>query len=153
MNKKVIDLLNAARAREISAIQQYLAQHYELEDKGFGKLAKKIKEIAIVEMKHAEKLAERILFLKGVPEYKPDSIPKKGEEIPSLLVTDFAIESKAVAMYNEAASVCAAEKDQGSKELFEELIADEEDHVDFFENSKDMVDKLGASYIATLADL
>jgi len=153
MNKKVIDLLNAARAREIAAIQQYLAQHYELEDKGYGKLAKKIKEIAIVEMKHAEKLAERILFLNGVPEFKPDSMPKKGEDIPKLLVTDIGIEAKAVDMYNDAAAVCAAEKDQGSKDLFEELIADEEDHVDFFENSKDMVDKLGAPYIATLADL
>jgi bacterioferritin len=153
MGKKVIDLLNAARAREIAAIQQYMAQHYELEDRGYGKLAKKIKEIAIVEMKHAEKLADRILFLDGVPEYKPDSMPKKGEEIPKLLATDIGIETKAVDMYNEAAAVCAAERDQGSKDLFEELIADEEDHVDFFENSRDMVDKLGASYIATLADL
>ena len=153
MGKKVIDLLNAARAREIAAIQQYMAQHYELEDKGYGKLAKKIKEIAIVEMKHAEKLADRILFLDGVPEYKPDSMPKKGDDIPKLLATDIGIETKAVDMYNEAAGICAAEKDQGSKELFEELIADEEDHVDFFENSRDMVDKLGASYLATLADL
>ena len=71
MNKKVIDLLNAARAREISAIQQYLAQHYELEDKGFGKLAKKIKEIAIVEMKHAEKLAEGTSSSKGCPSISP----------------------------------------------------------------------------------
>jgi len=153
MSKKVIDLLNAARARELSAVQQYMAQHYELEDRGYGKLAKKIKEIAVVEMKHAEKLADRILFLDGVPEYKPDSMPKKGEDIPKLLATDIGIEAKAVDMYNDAATVCAAEKDQGSKDLFEELIADEEDHVDFFENSKDMVDKLGASYIATLADL
>jgi len=153
MNQKVIDLLNAARARELSAIQQYLAQHYELEDKGYGKLAKKIKEIAIVEMKHAEKLAERILFLEGVPEFKPDTTPRKGEEIPKLLATDIKLESQAIAMYNEAAVVCAAEKDQGSKDLFEELLKDEEEHVDFFGNSKDMVDKLGASYIATLADL
>jgi bacterioferritin len=153
MNKKVIEVLNAARARELSAIQQYLAQHYELEDKGYGKLAKKIKEIAVVEMKHAEKLAERILFLKGVPEFKPDAVPKKGEEIPKLLATDISIEAQAISMYNEGVAVCTAEKDQGSKDVFEELLKDEEDHVDFFENSKDMVDKLGASYIATLADL
>ena len=56
-------------------------------------------------------------------------------------------------MYNDAALVCAAEKDQVSKDLFEELLKDEEGHLDFFENSKGMVDKLGASYIATLADL
>jgi bacterioferritin len=153
MNDKVIGLLNQARARELSAIQQYMAQHYELEDKGYGKLAKSLKEIAITEMKHAEKLAERILFLNGVPEYKPDALPKKGEEIAALLATDMGIESQAVSMYNDAAAVCAAEKDHVSKDLFEELLKEEEDHVDFFENSKDMVEKLGASYVATLADL
>jgi bacterioferritin len=153
MNQKVIDLLNQARAREITAIQQYIAQHYELEDKGFGKLAKKIKEIAIVEMKHAEKLAERILFLTGVPNYKPDTTPKLGEEIPGLLTTNAALEAKAIAMYNEAAMICAAEKDQITKELFEELLKEEEAHIDFFENTKEQVVKLGSAYIATLVDL
>ena len=65
MSKKVIGLLNEARSRELTAISQYMAQHYELEDSDFGKLASKFKEVAITEMKHAEKLAERILFLKG----------------------------------------------------------------------------------------
>jgi bacterioferritin len=153
MNKKVIDLLNKARAREITAVQQYMAQHYELEDKGFGKLAKKMKEIAIVEMKHAEKLAERILFLTGVPSYKPDALPKVGEEILGMLTTDAALESGAIVMYNEAAVFCAAEKDHISKELFESLLKDEEEHVDFLENTKEQVDKLGAAYIATLVDL
>jgi len=153
MNQKVIDLLNQARAREITAIQQYMAQHYELEDKGFGKLAKKIKEIGIAEMKHAEKLAERILFLTGVPNYKPDSVPKVGEEIPGLLTTDVGLEATAIAMYNEAAMVCAAEKDQITKELFEELLKEEEGHIDFFENTKEQVGKLGSAYLATLVDL
>jgi len=153
MNEKVVDLLNRARAREIHAVQQYMAQHYELEDKGFGKLASKLKEIAIAEMKHAEKLAERILFLNGVPEYKPDALPKKGEQIPDLLVTDISLESQAIVLYNESAMTCAQEKDQISKELFESLLKDEEEHVDFFENTKEHVDKLGASYIATLVEL
>jgi bacterioferritin len=153
MNQKVIDLLNKARSRELTAIQQYMSQHYELEDKGYGKLAKNLKEIAITEMKHAEKLAERILFLKGIPEYKPDAVPKKGEEISALLATDVEIEAQAVATYNESAAVCAAERDHVSKDLFEDLLKDEEGHVDFFENSRDMVEKLGPSYVATLADL
>ena len=67
MSQKVIDLLNQARARELTAITQYMAQHYELEDSDFGKLAGKLKEIGIQEMKHAEQLAERILFLNGEP--------------------------------------------------------------------------------------
>jgi bacterioferritin len=151
MNQKVIDLLNQARARELTAILQYMAQHYELEDKDFVKLAKEIKDIAIVEMRHAEKLAERILFLGGMPIYKPDAEVKKGEDFSSLLTTDIGLESGAIKLYNEAAVICAAEKDQISKELFEDLLKDEEEHINFFENTKEHVDTLGAAYIATLA--
>ena len=127
-----------------------MAQHYELEDSDFGKLASKFKEIAIVEMKHAEKLAERILFLKGEPTSKPDGVAKKGQKVSEMLNTNMALEAAAMKMYNEAAMVCAAEKDQISKELFEELLKDEEDHLNYFENTKDHVDKLGAAYLATL---
>ena len=150
MSQKVIDLLNKARSRELTAISQYMAQHYELEDNDFGKLASKFKEIGIAEMKHAEKLAERILFLKGEPTSKPDGVAKKGQKIAEMLTTNMALESAAMKMYNEAAMVCAAEKDQISKELFEELLKDEEDHFNYFENVKDHLDKLGASYLATL---
>jgi bacterioferritin len=150
MSQKVIDLLNQARSAELGAINQYMIHHYELEDKDFGKLASKIKEIAIVEMKHAEKLAERILFLKGEPTSQPDITPKKGQQIPEILVTDVSLEAKAVKTYNEAAAVCAAEKDQVSKELFDDLLKDEEDHLNYFENTKDHVDKLGSAYLATL---
>jgi bacterioferritin len=151
MSQKVIDLLNKARSRELTAISQYMSQHYELEDIDFGKLASKIKEIAITEMKHAEKLAERILFLNGEPTSKPDALSKKGQQIPQMLTTNMALESAAIKMYNEAAMVCAAEKDQISKELFEDLLKEEEDHLNYFENTKDHVDKLGAAYLATLA--
>ena len=116
MSKKVNDLLNQARSRELTAISQYMAQHYELEDQDFGKLASRLKEIAIQEM----------------------------------LATDMALEAQAIKMYNDASVVCAAEKDQISKELFEELLKDEEEHLDNFENIKDHVDKLGAAYLATL---
>ena len=81
MSQKVIDLLNEARSREMTAISQYMVQHYELEDSDYGKLASKFKEIAITEMKHAEKLAERILYLKGEPTSKPDASAKKGQPI------------------------------------------------------------------------
>jgi bacterioferritin len=150
MSQKVIDLLNKARSRELTAISQYMVQHYELEDSDFGKLASKFKEIAITEMKHAEKLAERILFLNGEPTSKPDALPKKGQQIPQMLTTNMALESAAMKLYNEAAVVCAAEKDQISKELFDDLLKDEEDHLNYFENTKDHVDKLGSAYLATL---
>jgi bacterioferritin len=151
MSKKVIDLLNQARSRELTAITQYMAQHYELEDQDFGKLGSKLKEIAIQEMKHAEKLAERILYLKGEPTSKPDGVAKKGQKIQEMLATDIGLEAQAIKMYNDASVACAAEKDQISKEVFEELLKDEEDHLNTFENTKDHVDKLGAAYVATLA--
>jgi len=149
MSQKVIDLLNKARSRELTAISQYMSQHYELEDSDFGKLASKFKEVAITEMKHAEKLAERILFLNGEPTSKPDALPKKGQQIPQMLTMNMALEAGAIKMYNEASMVCAAEKDQISKELFEDLLKDEEDHLNYFDNTKDHVDKLGAAYLAT----
>ena len=151
MSKKVIDLLNAARSRELTAITQYMGQHYELEDQDYGKLAKKLKEIAIQEMKHAEALAERILFLKGEPTTKPDGVIKKGQAIAEMLKTDMALETAAIKMYNDAAVVCAAEKDQISKQLFEKLLGEEEGHFNDFENIKDHLDKMGDAYLATLA--
>ena len=151
MSQKVIDLLNAARSRELTAISQYMAQHYELEDKDFGKLAKKMKEIAIQEMKHAEAFAERILFLKGTPMYKPDSDVKKGQDLTAMLTTDAKLENTAIKMYNEAAMICAAENDQISKLLFEKILGEEEEHLNFFENTEEHVKKLGAAYVATLA--
>ena len=151
MSKKVIDLLNEARSRELTAITQYMAQHYDLEDQDYGKLAKVMKDIGIQEMKHAEALAERILFLKGTPTSKPDAVAKKGEDIPAMLATDMALETQAIKMYNEAALVCAQEKDQISKQLFEKLLGEEEEHLNQFENIKDHVEKLGAAYTATLA--
>ncbi len=150
MSKKVIDLLNAARARELTAIGQYMIQHYELEDSDFGKLAKKMKEVAIQEMKHAEGLAERILFLKGTPTSKPDSDVKKGEAIEAMLATDIALESAAVKTYNDAAKVCAEEKDSISKQLFEKLLGEEEEHLNLFENTKEHLAKMGAAYLASL---
>ena len=150
MSEKVIGLLNEARSRELTAISQYMSQHYELEDRDFGKLASKLKETAITEMKHAEKLADRILFLKGEPTSKPDGVAKKGQSIPEMLTTNMGLESQAIKMYNDAAVVCASEKDQISKEIFEELLKDEEEHLNYFENVKEHVDKLGASYLVTL---
>ena len=151
MSKKVIDLLNAARSRELSAITQYMAQHYELEDQDYGKLAKKLKEIGIQEMKHAEALAERILFLEGEPTTKPDAMVKKGQSIAEMLKTDMALDSASIKMYNEAAVVCAQEKDQISKQLFEKLLGEEEGHFNDFENVKDHLEKMGNAYLATLA--
>jgi bacterioferritin len=150
MIQTVIDLLTEARLRELETIDQYMTHHYEMEDKGLDKLATLIKEIAVAKMKHAEKLAERILFLKGEPIPETGATSKKGQQIPEMLATDTALERQTVKMYNEATVICAFEKDQKSKDLFEEFLSDELGHLNFFENVKDHVDKLDAAYIATL---
>jgi bacterioferritin len=150
MSEKVIELLNEARARELYAISQYMVQHYELEDADYGKLAGILKEIAIAEMKHAEELAERILFLGGTPTTKPADEAKKGLAIPELLKLDIDLEQGAVDMYNKSANMCAQEGDNVSKALFEKLLADEEGHLDDFQNILDHVEKLGNTYLVTL---
>ncbi len=152
MTKKVIALLNDARSRELTAISQYMAQHYELSDQGMAKAASKLKAIAIQEMKHAELLAERILFLNGEPTYKPDAAVKKGEEITVSLQTDIALEASAIKTYNDSAVICEAEKDQISKRLFESLLADEEEHLDYFQKTAQHIEKLGAAYLTTLME-
>lgn len=148
MNKTVIDLLNQARARELTAIMQYMIHHYELADQDYGKLATRMKEIAIEEMKHAERLAERILFLGGTPVTKLDGEIAKGQDIPDIYKTGEALEQGAVTMYNAASAKCAQELDQISKELFEELLAEEEVHLDYFQNVTDHLQKMGNAYLA-----
>jgi len=148
--KGVIDRLNAARARELTAVMQYLAEHYELGDADLGKLAKVMKETGIQEMKHAEALAERILFLGGSPVSTPDAAIQRGLSIPRMLLADIALEQQAVAMYNESAVACGEARDHVSKALFEKLLAEEEVHVDTFRKIKEHVDQLGEAYLATL---
>ena len=150
MNKRVIELLNQARAHELGVVSQYMIHHYELEDKDYGKLASTLKEIAITEMKHAEKLADRILFLNGEPISRPAGESVKGQEITDMLKTDIGLEANVVALYNEAAVLCSAEKDQISKDLFEELLEQEEEHLDTFENIRDLIGTLGAPYLVSL---
>jgi len=148
--KKVIDLLNEARARELTAILQYMVQHYDLANQDYGKLAKVIKQFAIVEMKHAEAFGERIVFLGGTPTSKPDAEIKKNQTIPEMIATDVALEDQAIKMYNAAAAVCAEAGDRVTKDLFEKILGDEDGHFDEFTNIQDHVEKLGNVYLATL---
>ena len=148
---KVVDLLNEARSRELTAILQYMSQHYELEDQDFGKLALPLKMIAIEEMRHAEMLAERILFLGGTPTSAPAGKVKKGEEIAGMLATNVGLEEEAIEMYNDHAQQCTQLGDHVSKELFETLLVQEEGHFDQFGNIQGHIKKLGAAYLVTLA--
>ena len=123
---KSIELLNRAVSDELSAVHQYMYFHFHLDDQGFGPLALLYKRTAIEEMMHIERLAERILFLKGEVELVASVAVEKITEPEKVLAKAVAMEGQSIADYNEWAKVCAAHSDAQSKQLFESLIADEE---------------------------
>lgn len=141
---KVIEYLNAALRSELTAINQYWL-HYRLQkDWGFGKIAKKSREESIEEMHHADKLVDRIIFLEGHPNMQKLDSLRIGENLKETLEADLAAEHEARNLYAEARSYCDSVGDFVTKNLFEELMADEEGHIDFLETQLDLYASLGA---------
>lgn len=129
--EKLIDALNQDRADELGAIYQYMGHHYEAEGLESPELVEIFKEIAIDEMKHAEKLAERIIYLGGEATMKPSEI-KRGGDLRKMLQDDLDGELAAIEQYK--AHIKLAEKlgDYGTRHMLEEILLDEEDHADRF---------------------
>mgnify|MGYP001149791402 FL=1 len=148
-NEKVIGLLNDALKAELTAISQYILHAEMNENWGYKRIAKAIKKSSIDEMKHAEALIERILFLEGTPKMAELMPLKIGSTVPAQFENDLAAEREAVAMYNAAANACSAAGDNGSKELFEKLLADEEGHADWLETQLGLIEQVGLqNYLA-----
>jgi bacterioferritin len=142
-NPKVIALLNEALKEELTAISQYFLHAEMCENWHYSKLGDYIKKQSIDEMKHAEVLIERILFLDGTPsmnELMPMTI---GKNVREQLESDLKLEINAVGMYNGAVRVCREEGDNASRELFERLLKDEESHVDWLEAQIYQINELG----------
>ncbi|MFN3262948.1 MAG: bacterioferritin [Pikeienuella sp.] len=140
---KVIEYLNRALRSELTAINQYWL-HYRLQaDWGVGKLAKKSREESVEEMHHADKLMDRIIFLEGHPNLQSLDPLRIGETVKETLECDLAAEHDAHALYKEARAYCEKVGDYVSKGLFEELLADEEHHIDFIETQLDLIAKMG----------
>jgi len=140
---KVIDELNARLVEELTAINQYFVHAEMCEDWHYGRLTESIKKRSVTEMKHAERLIERILYLDGRPlmsELNPLHI---GAAVPDMHVNDLAAEVDAVRAYNESIRVCMDLKDDGSKELLEAILADEEEHVDWLEAQLTQIEQAG----------
>lgn len=149
-DKKVIEYLNAALRSELTAVSQYWL-HYRLqEDWGFGRLAAKSREESIEEMHHADKLIERIIFLEGHPNLQKLDSLRIGENIKETLEADLAAEHEARTLYIEARKHCDQVGDYVSKNLFEELIADEEGHIDYLETQLDLFETIGQEGYALL---
>ena len=139
----VIDFLNRALRSELTAVNQYWL-HYRLqEDWGYGRLAKKSREESIEEMHHADKLIARIIFLDGHPNLQTLDPLRIGETARETLEADLAGEHDARNLYIEARDHCEQVKDYVSKDLFEELIGDEEHHIDFLETQIELIARIG----------
>jgi bacterioferritin len=149
--KKSVDLINAAVGDELAAVHQYMYFHFHLDDQGFGPLALLFKRTAIEEMMHIERLAERILFLKGEVQLVASGAVEKITDPEKMLAKAVAMESGSVGDYNAAAKACAEAQDAQSKQLFESLIADEERHQDQYEKQMENIRRFGPSYLALQA--
>jgi bacterioferritin len=148
---KSIELLNRAVADELSAVHQYMYFHFHLDDQGFGPLALLYKRTAIEEMMHIERLAERILFLRGEVDLTASLPVEKITDAEKMLAKAVSMEEQSIVDYNEAAKACAAHSDAQSKQLFESLVADEERHQDQYERQMDNIRRFGPSYLALQA--
>ena len=149
--KKVIDVLNKARAMELQAIYQYMNQHYNLDDKDYGELAAKIKLIAVDEMQHAEDFAERIKELGGEPTTELADKVVKGQDVKQAFAFDSNLEDDTVDAYNEFLNVCRENGDSTTGKLFERIIDEEQEHLNYFDDVGEHIEELGQAYLAKIA--
>lgn len=147
MHEKSIDLLNKAIADEMLAIHQYMYFHFQCDDQGYDLLAGLFKKTAIEEMLHVERLAERILFLKGEVEMKVGGEVQKIKEPKEMVSCAAGMEKSSAHDYNIWANECSANADSASKKIFEDLVTDEERHYDQFDTELDNMEKFGEKYL------
>jgi bacterioferritin len=142
-NERVIEQLNVRLAEELTATNQYMVHAEMCENWGYTKLHKLIRDRAIVEMKHAEKLIERILFLEGRPIVSRLDPIHIGGEVPKMHQFDHAAEETAIKGYNESIRIAAEMGDNGTKELLQAILESEEEHIDDIEAQLDQISQLG----------
>ena len=142
-DKKVIEFLNKALYNELTAINQYFLHAKMLKNWGLGRWAKHEYEESIDEMKHADKLAERILFLEGLPNFQALGKLKIGEGPREILECDLALELEGIPLLREAIAHCEQVDDYVSRALFVDILDDEEEHVDWLETQLDLIERIG----------
>ena len=142
-NDQIIEALNAVLTAELTAINQYFVHHKMCENWGYQKLSKKKYEEALEEMKDADKVIERILYLDGVPNLQRLSPVRVGEDPVEQHKLDLAVETEAIERLNEAIALCREKGDNGTRELFEEILKGEEESADWLEAQLHIVDEIG----------
>jgi bacterioferritin len=142
-DKKVIQFLNLALKNELTAINQYFLHARMLRNWGLNKLGDYEYEESIDEMKHADKLINRILFLEGLPNLQDLNRLRIGENVTEILKADLDTEMEACPLLREAIAHCETVRDYISRELFEDILESEEDHIDFLETQLELIEKVG----------
>ncbi|WP_230279112.1 bacterioferritin [Croceicoccus sp. Ery15] len=140
---KVVEYLNKALTNELTAINQYWLHYRTLHHWGMRKLADYERHESIDEMKHADVLAERVLFLDGLPNFQAIHKLKVGETVEEILKADLALEMEAIPLLRDAIEYCEKVRDYVSREIFERILESEEEHVDFLETQFDMIERMG----------
>ena len=140
---KVIEFLNQALTNELTAINQYWLHYRVLKNWGVERLAEYERHESIDEMKHADTLADRILFLEGLPNFQAIGRLKVGETVEEILKADLALEMEAIPLLRDAVEYCESVRDYVSREVFERILESEEEHVDFLETQFDMIARMG----------
>lgn len=150
-DKKVIEYLNRGLRKELTAINQYFLHSRLAYDWGYPRLGKKEYEESIDEMNHADRFIQRILFLEGLPNLQELEKLRIGENVKEVLECDLAGEHDGLELYREAVAYCESVSDYASRDLFQEIIKDEEGHVDFLETQLQLIDQVGeANYLQQL---
>lgn len=148
--QNIIDALNDGLTIELTAINQYFVQAKMCENWGLRKLGAKHYAESIGEMKHAEKLIDRIIFLDGVPEIARYDVIRVGTDVKEQFENDLQLEKKGVDAYNAAIALCIKENDAGSRALLDTILVESEEHVDWLESQLDLIDKMGIeNYLTT----
>ena len=142
-NEKVIEFLNEALKNELTAVNQYWLHYRMLDNWGIKRLAAFERHESIDEMKHADKLSERILFLDGLPNFQMLGRLRIGENVEELLRADLALEMEALTQLREAIAHCESVRDYVSRDLFAEILENEEEHVDTLEQQFVMIEQMG----------
>ncbi|ARU15114.1 bacterioferritin [Croceicoccus marinus] len=140
---KVVEYLNRALTNELTAINQYWLHYRTLHHWGVRRLAEYERHESIDEMKHADVLAERVLFLDGLPNFQAIHKLKVGETVEEILRADLALEMEAIPLLRDAIEYCEKVRDYVSREIFERILESEEEHVDFLETQFEMIERMG----------
>ncbi len=149
-NQQIIDALNDGLTIELTAINQYFVQAKMCKNWGLNRLAAKHYHESMGEMKHAEMLIDRILFLEGVPEIARYDVIRVGTDIPEQFQYDLVLETNGVHAYNKAIALCVSLNEAGSRELLEKILVESEEHVDWLETQIDLIQRLGLqNYLIT----